>query len=615
MKLYHQLVVFVLFVTVVPLVVGMAIISAGESRLRQRLVESRRLEVAALSAGMQQWLREQLDRIARSLGMLDLKDLDTRELEGVVRIVYKSSEAVTQVAMLDGDGRPVAGPVFIEHPEKYPEYAFRVPVASEDSKLFLAKLPLDLARRSSHGSMVVGLARLCSKGVAVVPVVVPYRKEGASYLVAVELSLAELQRRVEQVAAARQWVAWVADGNGRYVVHSDESLLLKSAPGDGAVTVEAGGRRVFFRGDSLVALAGIETVGWTVGLVQQSSEALSQIRSNRAAALSLTGVMVLGLLIAGAVFTRRIAGRLTALEKGAAALGRGELTARVPVRGSDEIASLARSFNEMATQLEAARQELEQWNRQLEQKVQERTRELEIAHRRLLETSKLAAIGQLGAGVAHEINNPMVGILGNVQLMMLKNDSMDGPARMELLRKVEAAARRCREIVQNLLRFSEQDVEAEHARINLEKVLRDAYSLTAQQLEQLGIEVLWELEPGLEVMGDHRQLMRVFLNIIMNARTAMKDSGGRLTIRAGRQGDSIRVELIDTGKGMQPEVLDRVFEPFFTTKDVWTNTGLGLSVAYRIIADHGGNIEAESEPDKGSRFIVTLPVIREGERA
>ena len=185
----------------------------------------------------------------------------------------------------------------------------------------------------------------------------------------------------------------------------------------------------------------------------------------------------------------------------------------------------------------------------------------------------------------------------------------DSEKNLGTLRKIEAAAKRCKEVTQNLLRFSEQEADQEHTQVDLAQVIKDAYSMTEQRIQSQGIETRWELPEQMPpIMGDHRQLMQVFLNLFANARTAM-EQGGTLTVTAAADNGQLNIEVKDTGRGIEPDKLDRIFEPFFTTKDVWTNTGLGLSVVYRIVADHGGEISAESEPGQGSKFKLTLPVV------
>ena len=198
------------------------------------------------------------------------------------------------------------------------------------------------------------------------------------------------------------------------------------------------------------------------------------------------------------------------------------------------------------------------------------------------------------------------------QLLLLNKLQLDEKSRNSL-EKIEASAKRCRDVIQKLLRFSEQEAEPEHLPCDLNKIIKDAFSLTEQSILSSGIQVRWELTDNLpKVLGASNQLMNVFLNIFNNARTAMKDSasGSRLTIRSEVSDDGLlAVTIIDNGKGIESENLDRIFEPFFTTKDVWTNTGLGLSVAFRIVADHGGKIDVISKPSDGTSICVRLPVI------
>jgi C4-dicarboxylate-specific signal transduction histidine kinase len=291
---------------------------------------------------------------------------------------------------------------------------------------------------------------------------------------------------------------------------------------------------------------------------------------------------------------------------GAEAYRRGELEKRVKVEGDDELSALATTFNRMGEELEAARARLLRWNDDLRVRVDEATAELKAAQVQLLEAQKLAAVGQLGAGVAHEINNPLAGILGNVQLLLLDRGASDPD--VESLRKIELSAKRCKEITQNLLRFSQQRERAELRPVDLNVVMRDALSLTENQLRGEGIVLTTELSAQpVRVVGDPGHLSQVVLALVSNARTAMlKSPTKRLTLRTGERDGRGFFEVEDTGKGIAPEVRPRIFEPFFTTKDVWSNVGLGLSVAWRVVSEAGGGIDVRSEPGKGACFTVQL---------
>jgi signal transduction histidine kinase len=264
----------------------------------------------------------------------------------------------------------------------------------------------------------------------------------------------------------------------------------------------------------------------------------------------------------------------------------------------------------MGEELTASRAEIERWNRELEARVAERTRELKDAQAQLVQAQKLAALGQLGAGVAHEINNPLGGVIGHVQLLLA--DRAPSSADYEALKHIEEGARRASAVVQNLLRFSVQRKEPVRTAVDLNKLVRDTLSLTESLIRDQKIELVYDLADGKpRARADAGQLAQVLLNLVANARTAMP-AGGKLRIatRADASDPAApRVALVveDSGKGIAPEIRERIFEPFFTTKDDWSNVGLGLSVSYRIVEEHGGRIDVQSEPAHGATFTVWLP--------
>ena len=281
---------------------------------------------------------------------------------------------------------------------------------------------------------------------------------------------------------------------------------------------------------------------------------------------------------------------------------------------------LKRMVDERTEELEKARAELEVLNQGLEARVEERTKELRDMQRRIVQSGRLAAVGELSAGVAHELNNPLGGILGYVQYDLEKLQSSepgtlseDDHAKLVAhLTLIERETQRCRQIVENLLRFSETS-RCASTEVNVNALIEETLGFTGRELASRGIELRTELEDDdLEVMGDPRQLQQVFANIILNARKAMQ-SGGRLSVRShrvtGEDGrETVAVSFGDTGCGIPEENLVRVFEPFFTTGEVGDGTGLGLSVSYGIVKDHGGDIDVESKVGVGSTFTVLLPL-------
>ena len=248
-------------------------------------------------------------------------------------------------------------------------------------------------------------------------------------------------------------------------------------------------------------------------------------------------------------------------------------------------------------------------NEELEQKVRERTRELEEAQAKLIQSEKLASIGQLAAGVAHEINNPLGVILGFSQVIMKKLPE-DDALRTPLL-SIEREGLRCKKIIQGLLDFSRSTTPTLQP-VNLNDVVESACELFEYQITVNNVKLTKGFAPDLpEIQADLNQLQQVFSNLIINAYHAMP-KGGELRITTRAVGGRVQAIFADTGVGISPDNLKRIFDPFFTTKEVGKGTGLGLSVSHGIVESHGGTIEVESQVDRGTTFVVSLPVNREG---
>jgi signal transduction histidine kinase len=251
----------------------------------------------------------------------------------------------------------------------------------------------------------------------------------------------------------------------------------------------------------------------------------------------------------------------------------------------------------------------ERMGRIIEQKQADKERDK--LESQLMQASKMSSIGEMAAGVAHEINNPVAVILGFAELLLERfpEDSKE----FEMLKTIERQGDNCKRIVDNLLAFArvpkEVTTETDVAK-DLQKVANVVMNTLLTEKVDLKIDVEEDLP---RVGGDRQQLEQVFLNLINNAVTAM-DEGGILTISAHRSDDRVNIEFNDTGHGISPEHIDKIFEPFFTTRKVGEGTGLGLSVSYAIVKKFGGDIQVKSQTraegkDPGTTFIVTLPIV------
>lgn len=232
-----------------------------------------------------------------------------------------------------------------------------------------------------------------------------------------------------------------------------------------------------------------------------------------------------------------------------------------------------------------------------------------LLQERLMQSEKMASVGQLVSGVAHELNNPLTGIMGFAQLLLTRD--LDERSRHEV-ETIEGEAERAAKIVQNLLSFARRH-KAEKELVNLNMLLERVLELRTYDLRLKNITLDLELDPQLpRTMADPDQIQQVVFNIITNAEHAMLEAHGQgcLIVRSGVAGGYIRLSFTDDGPGLAPENLRRIFDPFFTTKKVGEGTGLGLTIAYGIVEDHGGRIRAESQPGKGATFVVDLPVVQ-----
>ena len=260
----------------------------------------------------------------------------------------------------------------------------------------------------------------------------------------------------------------------------------------------------------------------------------------------------------------------------------------------------------LATQAAAAIE-----NARLVRDLQGSLRDLRSMQAQLIQSEKLSAIGQLIAGVAHELNNPLTAVIGYTQLLQTTPGLDEG--MQSDLSKVYVQAQRAAKIVQNLLTFARQH-KAERQLVDVNEIVERTLELRAYQFRVENIEVMPQLEEGIPcTMADPNQLQQVFLNLINNARDAMAEHRGRgnLIVKSETCGDKIRVSFIDDGPGLSAKVKQHLFEPFFTTKEVGKGTGLGLSICFGIIGQHEGRIWAESEEGQGATFLVELPVVEE----
>ena len=361
-----------------------------------------------------------------------------------------------------------------------------------------------------------------------------------------------------------------------------------------------------------------QTVLGVLDIVYSLEEIDGRIRSSGIA----ISVLSLGLVAAAAALLGVFVHRLVYvpvrdLESGAKRLSEGNLEQPIPVRSADEFGRLAESFNAMTAALRNSREELREWGRTLEQKVAERTEALRLAQSEAARGEKLASVGLLAAGIAHELNNPLTGVLTFASL--LRKKAPDGTPDAEDLDVVIRETKRCAAIIRRLLDFArEKAPEKNYADLN--QLVTETARIVEKPANLQHIEIRLELDPALPAAWVDADLIRqVVMNMLVNAQQAI-DGKGSITVRTRRApqprspapGASpvpmVEIAIVDTGCGIPEADLKRIFDPFFTTKGVGKGTGLGLSVSHGIIEAHGGTIEVASKVGEGTTFRVYLPL-------
>lgn len=325
------------------------------------------------------------------------------------------------------------------------------------------------------------------------------------------------------------------------------------------------------------------------------------------------GVSLLVAAGVGVLLQRLIYLPLKDLNTGARRISSGELDHQIPVRSGDEFGHVARSFNDMSSALKRSMHELQELVGTLEQKVAERTKELRAAEAEVAQNEKLASIGLLASGIAHELNNPLTGVLTFTSLLRKKMPA--GSTDAEDLDLVIQETKRCASIIRRLLDFAREKVPT-NGFVAMNPLIEEVVRFVDRPASLHNVEIVTHLEPDLpQVWGDADLIKQVVLNIMVNATQAIEREG-KIVIETRRVDGKdpgappmVEFSIRDNGCGIPQANLQRIFDPFFTTKEVGRGTGLGLSVSYGIVKAHGGTIKVDSVVGEGSTFRVQLPTV------
>lgn len=632
MKLLSKLTLLALGISSIPLAIeGYSSYRIGQSAVRAAVDESE----LQMARQVGQYVSSEIDHLVDTLRVdsrvfdLTRSGDDGPTPQGITKflqLVYHQSDAFCAVALFDEHAELVGQPAYLESPDKYDSFKGHEPMRPSDVETLGLMAPLGDALGRGAGVGPVFLGGPARTPHVILAVAFTQTIAGAKRVLAAEIALRGLITHVENLATADTEVKLV-DGRSRLIAltranRHGGALTPQRLPGAHEGEVPAGEMiQEYVTAAGPVIGAFVPGTPYPFGVVVEKTVASALLPVSRIRMATLMWIAisaVVGAFIAR-VFAKRLAGRVEELAAGSRQIASGNLNVKLAVRTSDELGDLAAAFNAMAQSLESARREILRqkdeisfWNRGLEKRVEEKTRELRQAQDLILRSRSLAALGELGSGVAHEINNPLTGLLGLAQLLLV-DLPRNHPAR-SMVQDIEEQALRIRKIVSNLLRFVQRQAGEDFQPVDPARVLEDAVELCGPaELTAEGIAIVrrYTAAPA-QVRGNGTQLQEAFIQLIQNARGAMP-TGGTLTLEISAPDvHLVRVSIGDTGRGIDPLHLPRIFDPFFTTKETWSGVGLGLSLVHKTIEDHGGVIQVQSDIGRGATFWMTFPVYTGG---
>jgi signal transduction histidine kinase len=617
MKLRYKLILAMLVVAVAPLgIAGYQALensrTAVEEGIRELLQKTSRAEAEIVGRDIQD--------TARSLKLVaSAMEVDTESLSSVsesLERVYLLSDRFNAAAVFDATGNQVGPTIFVDDRTSFgPKYQNHEEMNDLELGEFLERVKATRPKSQKAAQSGVYVSR--RKNISMLALLVPVMGTGdIGMTLAVELSLDSIQKRLERFRVGQSGFAFLVDAQGRLVAHPDlqravgrEDLSALSILEGRLGTAQAAVSNYQDPrlGDMMGAVAPVPNTPWALVVAQPKAEALRPVTT---LATRLLTWLLLGLSLAGLFglfIARRVTRPILDLVAGALAIAGGNLKKKIHVRSRDEIGQLSETFNYMGTELQKKHEVIERFNTELQDRVDARTHELKEAQQQLIQAKKMAAVVELGAGVAHEINNPLMGVLGCSQLLLSRHP--EGDPDFAMLQDIEHEAQRIRAIVSGLLETS-QTGESGAGKVNLHGLVMHLLDRRKTELRSKGIRLEAEVPENLPpIRGNSGQMETVISEFITNAKNATS-AGGTIRITAGgTAGEVVKLEIQDTGAGIAPEHLDRIFEPFFTTKQHWQGKGLGLATAYKIVQTHKGKITVSSTPGKGTTFTLTFPAL------
>ena len=590
MRLRARLILLIVLGSLIPLALTAVVVDRISSRHRRVLnAELYEKRASGLATYVETWAGDRVRSLDLAARNFRLGGLDEELREGFLRLVYLQDKAVNVAALVDGEGTLLGPPVRVEDAtEAVALFKGHEPVDDTRLEAFLDRLPPDAA------SPLVGEAWVpVGSTDAVVPIALPM-DEGR---LVVELSLAEVGGFFRQ-QTQQGWAVVLVDADGRVLAGTDGELVDTTVLR--AVGGEVNGDARYELDDGTVvqaSFASVSGLGWKVVVAVPESIAL---RSDRAIQVRMAYMYLLALVIAGVLGglgATQIARSVEAMKTHALRLAEGHLGERVTPTGTPELQELGRALNFMSGRLQrnreeiaAANAEIEAFNRELQQRVEERTRELREAQAQLVASSRLAAVAHMGAGLAHELNNPVAGILGTAQIVRMKHG--DGPLS-PLLESLEREAQRCRQILSTLNRLNDASGGTDRKPQDLHEVLAGVLAAQADDFRLRGVAVTHENRPPVVAEIDAALVGQALAQLCKTFRARLAP-GATLHV-SGRLHEGVAMLAF------------RLEGPRLAADDDWLASGMGFWIARHVLSLHGGRLD-EPDGEDHAVFVLHVPV-------
>ncbi len=581
------------------LAVGALSYRANREELLRTLGRTQAQAAVELARWCERFVVDRAQALQLSAAYIPFASLSGSELEMVLHIPLRQLPDVTVLTVVDASGAALSKTV---HRKDGSSAVAHEVLDERDIDAFARSVPLESARASD---IAIGPPyRSPSSGSPRVALAVHSR--AADRFIVAELSLEDADLRLRELASGGS--AFLVDAAGKAFTtgggepSEEERALFAAGPGSpgGATRIvrPRGG------GTYLASYAPVGLLGWGVVLEQPTSVAFRAAdRVRRYTLFWAVAALAIALLL-GTFVARTLARPVAHLSAAAGALTEGRYDVRVEQSGADELGRLGTAFNHMAREVQRRDEEIRRWNGELQRRVQERTAELRNAQDQIARARRLAAMGSLGAGVAHGLNNPMTSLLGLIALA--RRDAAGSPTA-ELLEAAIDEGRKIVRIVDDLKRLAERERNEGGRTFAMAQPVQAAVEAQTRRLAERRIALETDLERDVPLVQGHpAQVQELVIHLIDNALEAMSD-GGRLEVGLSAvERDAVKLHVADDGRGIAPEIRERIFDPFFTTKST-PGAGLGLSLCHGIVEAHHGRIIVESEPGRGARFEVLFP--------